>query len=271
MSALSVGLPKLEVHVKLLEQIQLRDPVLIGGLPGIGYVAKLATDYLVQQLKAQLFGQIYSQFFPPYVMINKDGTVDIMKNELYYYRSTNSDIDLVIFTGNAQAVTPEGQYRIAEEVLKVGKDLGVKKLFALAAYATDRHVEKPNVYGAATDMDLVEELKGRGVIPMEDGSISGINGLLFGLCKLWSISGLCLLGETHAFASPGGRSLVDAKSSQAVLEVLTRMLGITIDMAPLETQAKATEEFIQRLETMERQVVEEMTRKTGRREEKYTV
>ena len=57
---------------------------MVTGLPGIGYVAKLAVDHLLKELKAELFEDLFCPSFPPYVIIRKDGTVELLKNEFYY-------------------------------------------------------------------------------------------------------------------------------------------------------------------------------------------
>jgi hypothetical protein len=56
---------------------------LICGLPGCGFVGKLAVDYLIETLHATQFADIYSSSFPPQVTIQSDGTVDLVKN--YYF------------------------------------------------------------------------------------------------------------------------------------------------------------------------------------------
>jgi len=250
---------------------KLHNPLLVSGLPGIGYVAKLSVDYLREQLNAELFEEIYSPYFPPYVLIRKDGIVELLRNELYFWKNKESGNDLVIFTGNVQAGSPEGQFEIVDEVLRRARGLGVTKLFALAAYVGHGYVETPRVFGAVTDPSLAEDLRRFGVLLMEEGSISGTNGLLFGHAKLWGIQGVCLLGETPAYVTPSGRAVVDAKAAKAVLEILTKILNIDVDMAPLEEQAKLTEEFVHRIEEMTRRAVEEAQRAVERRMPKYYV
>ncbi len=50
-----------ETMIYLLERPpQLRDPVFIEGLPGIGLVGKLAADHLIQELGAVKFAELYS-------------------------------------------------------------------------------------------------------------------------------------------------------------------------------------------------------------------
>jgi uncharacterized protein (TIGR00162 family) len=232
---------------------------MVTGLPGAGGVAKLSADYLVKQLGGELLEELYSDAFPPHVLVKKDGLIELLKNELYYCK-TKTKNDLIVFTGNTQALSPEGQYDVANETLARAKKLGVVRLFATAAYVVEKSIEKPKVYGAASDATLTEELKGYGVIPMDDGSIAGTNGLLFGLASLQNIPSVCLLSETPAYTTPTGRVLVDAKAAEALLVVLTKILGIEIDMKPLQEEAKLTEEFIQRMEDMERRAIEEVRR-----------
>ncbi|MCP8308697.1 MAG: proteasome assembly chaperone family protein [archaeon] len=248
------------MQFKIYKEPELKDPYMVTGLPGVGYVAKLSADYLIKELKAELFEEFYSSSFPPYVLIKKDGTVELLKNELYYWKDDKLKNDLIIFTGNTQAISPEGQYEISNEVLNRAEKFKVKKLFATAAYVTGRHVEKPKVYGVATEQELVEELKKYEVLPMDAGSISGTNGLLFGLAKLRKIQSICLLSETPGYMTPSGRVLTDVKSAQALLEVLSKMLDIKIDMKPLEKEAKMAEEFVQKMEELERRWAEEMRR-----------
>ena len=137
------------------EEPVLNRPILISGLPGFGYVAKLSADYLREQLKAKLFEEIYSPSFPPFVLIRKDGTVELLKNEFYYWKNkSSSENDLIIFTGNTQASSPEGQFEVVDEVLRVAEKFGVGKIFSLAAYASQERVDVPRVFGAVTDSGL---------------------------------------------------------------------------------------------------------------------
>lgn len=116
----------------------------------------------------------------------------------------------------------------------------------------------------------MEELKKYEVLQMDAGSISGTNGLLFGLAKLRNIKSVCLLSETPGYVTPSGQILADVKSAQALLEVLSKMLDIRIDMRPLEKEAKLAEEFIQKTEELERRWAEEMRKSMTPRQKTST-
>src|SRR3972149_3545786 len=62
---------------------------------------------------------------------------------------------------------------------------------------------------------------------MTEGTITGMNGVLVGIAKVKGLRGICLLGETSGY-------IVDPKASQAVLEALSRLLGIKVDLSILE-------------------------------------
>ena len=52
------------------EDIQLKNAILLEGLPGVGNVGKLAATHLIEELKAKKCMEIYSSHFPPQVLID---------------------------------------------------------------------------------------------------------------------------------------------------------------------------------------------------------
>ncbi len=247
------------IKMNIFKEPELKNPILVCGLPGSGFVGKLAVEHLAKELSAELFGLIYSHNFPPQVLIKSDGTLDIMKNELYCWKSEDHDNDLILYTGDSQPITPDADYEIAEKILELGEKLGVKKVFTLAAYITGGFVKEPKVYGTATDTSAINELRNQNVILMKEGSITGMNGLLVGLAKLRGIQGFSLLGETSGY-------IVDASASQAVLTVFSKILNIKIDMTTLTERAKSTEAVVNTFDQLRR--VHEAPSETKRGKEK---
>jgi hypothetical protein len=251
----------MSIKIRRLAEPTLNEPFLVCGLPDAGFIAKQVVDYLIEKLDAKLFEEIYSSYFPSYVLIKKDGIAELMKNELYFWKNTKQKNDLILLTGNTQPLSPEGQYELAEEILVKAETFGVKKIFTISSYFVDRRsTGKPKVYGVVTNPNLKEEIVEYGVYPLSKGSVKGFNGLVFGMAKLKNINGICLLGETIEYTTPSGRTVVDVKSAQSVLEVLLKMLGVEVDLSEIEKQAKTTEEFLRRIEEVERQALEEISR-----------
>lgn len=228
---------------------ELNAPVLIEGLPGVGNVGKLAAEHLVDQLKGVKFLEIYSKFFPPQVLVNDDGVVRLVNNEMYFIKRPHKDNDLVILVGDYQGLTPDGQYELSDRTLQIAKELGVTMTYTLGGYGLGKLIEKPRVLGAVTDEHMIEELKGHGVTfsKGEPGSgIVGASGLILGLGKVHGIGSACLMGETSGY-------FVDPKAAQAVLEVLSKALKMELDFTDLETKAEQIDALTSKLKESEPQ------------------
>ncbi len=218
----------------------LSEPYLVCGWPGSGYVGKLAVEHMIKELGAKPLADIYSYSFPPQVVIRSDGIADLMKNSVYYWKS-NGKPDLLLLTGDAQPAIPEAEYMLVDGVLDLAQKFKAHTVFTLAAYITGVFIEKPRVYATATDDSFLKEFESRGMLMMDGGTITGMNGLIVGVAKLKGMRGVCLLGETSGY-------VVDAKAAQAVLQPLLDMIGLKLDMENLEKRAKETEALIQTIE-----------------------
>lgn len=227
--------------IKVIEtdRPRLVKPVLISGLPGMGYVGKLAAEHLVEELHAKKFAELVSPYFPHHVIVEKRGILRLPRNEFYWARQDGKSI--VIWTGDAQSITTEGHYEVVRAVLDIAKKLGVKQLFTLGGFATGRYSKaQPKVLGLG-DADLLKRVRSFGAtVEKKGGPIIGATGLLLGMGKLHGIPGICLLGETHGM-------LVDHRAAKAVLQVLTGILDLKVNMESLEQRAKSTEQMIERI------------------------
>ena len=236
-----------DVVIRPLAPVALTDPVLVEGLPGVGNVGKLAADYLKDQLPAQPLATIYSKFFPPQVYVSEDGIIRLVSNDLYYWKAPAGGRDLLVLGGDYQGISPEGQYEITHRVLDYCHSLGVREVFTLAGFAQGRVVEEPRVLGAATSAARVAEMKKFGVTFSRNdpgGGLIGASGLFLGLGRLFGMEGVCLMGETSGY-------FVDPKSAEAVLEVLCRILQISIDFSTLKAKAQEIDRIAQKIHEAE--------------------
>lgn len=236
--------------LNLLFKPDVKEPILVEGLPGMGYVGKLAVEHLINELGAKKFAEMYSPHFPHHVSIEPNGTFRPLRNEFYHTKVDGKD--LILWVGDVQPLTPEGHYEVVERVLDMAWELKVKDIYTLGGYATGRYGGKePAVIGLGDQKLLGKMDEFGGIKESAGGPIIGAAGLLIGLGKLRGMSGACLLGETHGM-------VVDARSAKAVLEILSRLLKIEVDMANLEKRAKKTEHLMDRLrEEMERRRFDE--------------
>jgi len=241
--------------VNILSKPKLKAPVLIEGLPGMGYAGKLAAEHLLEELHAKKFAELRSPHFPHHVVVKADGTLKPLRNEFYWARTNGRDV--IILVGDVQPISSEGHYEVVESILDVAEQFNVKQLFTLGGYATGKYSRtKPRVVGVG-DSALLEKFRTHGVTMEKGGGpIIGAAGLLLGLGRLRGMRGVCLLGETHGM-------VVDHRAAQVVLNVLLGVLGIKVDMSALERRAKETERTLDRI----RKEMELRTRREQRREE----
>jgi len=223
--------------VQVYEKPVLNDPVLIEGLPGIGFVANIAALHLIQELKAKLFAEIRLSSFQDIAVTAEEGKARFPTNELYCHKGRNNEErDLIILYGNTQALTTVGQYELCGRVLDTAKELGCRCVITLGGFRRDEKVTKPKLYCAASDTETLKEAVDLGAEVME-GQIFGIAGLLVGLSKLWNMRGFCLLAET-----PG--LYPDASAAREVLNALSKMLHLKVDMSRLDVAAETTRDIL---------------------------
>jgi uncharacterized protein (TIGR00162 family) len=240
-------------YLKDPESCSLRDPVFIEGLPGIGHVGKLVADHLVNELGADKVVEIYSHHFPPQVMVLEDGTIRIPRNEVYAWKSNTSSPDLLILVGDFQSISNEGHFELVNAYMEVAKRFNVKRIYTLGGYGLGRLVEEPYVVGATNSRKLVDEMSNFGVKfePGEPGGgIIGAAGLLLGVAGLEKIEAVCLMGVTSGY-------MVDPKSAKAVLEILSRILGLKVSFEALEKRAKEMEKIIAQIKEVQELAVQQ--------------
>jgi hypothetical protein len=310
------------IDIETLETPELRDPVLVEGLPGVGHVGKLAAEHLLEEFESTLVRRVYADEFPPQVNVDEDGVAaltaasfhavdlasptptevedededeegeegeeadaeeseaddsaeshddggaiadggedveedaeeaaaegDDEEDEAEAVGTVPTDRDLLVLTGNHQAQSNAGHYRITEAFLEVAEEFGVEEAYALGGVPTGELIEEHNVLGAVSDKSMTASLRNAGVEFRADepaGGIVGVSGLLLGLGGRRGHDVACLMGETSGY-------LVDPKSAKAVLEVLEQQLDFRVDFAALEDRAEEMEEVVGKIQQMQQE------------------
>ncbi len=129
--------------IVLSEKPKLNDPILIEGLPGIGFVANIAALHLITELKATCFAQIVSSSFQDFAVTTKGGGTCSPINELYFVKRENGQRDLIIWYGNTQALTTVGQYELCGKVLDISQELGCRFLISIGGYKKEESTTNP--------------------------------------------------------------------------------------------------------------------------------
>jgi uncharacterized protein (TIGR00162 family) len=232
---------KTEIKEKYL--IQSRSPILIEGLPGLGMVGRIATRYLIKQLKAEKIALLHSPHFPYYVVVNKKGRARLLNGEFHFWKNPKGN-DLILFSGDSQAQTIEGQYEIAEAILGFAKKHNVETIVTLGGYRKEAE-DTPQVIATATDEEtLSRALKADASIGPPGNPIVGTAGLLVGMARLKGMAALCLLGETRGY-------LPDPRAAKSILLVLQKMLRLPLSVEDLDKEVEKSDKILEKMRQIE--------------------
>jgi proteasome assembly chaperone (PAC2) family protein len=232
--------PEKGISLALGDRPEVEQCVMLASWPGIGNVSLILARYLVSKLGAKEWGEIDPlYFFEPNGVMVKDNVVEqprFPESRFYYWQDPTGKLGLVIFIGEEQ---PQSKgYEMVETVLDAAEQLGVSRLFSVAAAVTKIHYsEETKVWGVATEHSLLDEFARHKVVLRGTLKIAGLNGIILGRAKERGLQGLCLLGEVPGFAT----QMAHPKAALAVLSIFAEMLGIEVDTAELEALARQSE------------------------------
>ncbi len=232
--------------IKMKKGAKVKDPILIVGLPGIGSVGKIVAEHLKREFKAKRIATLYSPHFPNQVIMTKSGGVRLVSNKFYLIKAKNGQkSDIVLLTGDFQALSPEGQYEVNAKIVRYFKEkLNGKFIYTVGGYVSgeEKPAAKPRVFGNATDKATIDELKkSKVVFGQSRGAIWGSAGMIIAFAKFSKLHGICLMGETSYMD-------FDAAAAKAVIEVLADRLHLKIKTDDVDKVIKETAKVINELE-----------------------
>jgi len=227
--------------LRIDDAVQLRAPVMVIGLSGwgnAGDVATFATRYLAEQRDARRFGEIRAEEFHGYILHRpvvaiEGGVVRAYQppqNELFYARQP----DLVILRG----VEPHLRWpRFTDAVLNVATTQAVTRIYTIGGYLAELPPDAEPPVTASTNADrLITELTRLG-LQLTDyrGPTSVYSDLLWrarddalDVVSLWCPVPLNVQG-------------CYPKAAYAVLQTLSRLIGLQLDLAGIQRTADAIE------------------------------
>ena len=254
-----------ETEIIASEKPKLKNPVCIVGLPGIGHVGRIAADYMVHQLKAKKFAELYSPYFFPFVIVHND-QIHQLRNEFFYWKNPKGN-DIIFLIGDTQTYDPKGHYEISGKIVDFIKELGCKEVITIGGFSTGHVTGKPKVFGVVSDQAQSKELAKYGVdlkVTGQIGTIVGAAGLVVGIGHLRGLKAFTLLGET-----PGFPIMVDHTSAEAVLEVIQKLLDVKFDLSKIKDEVEKMQEFIKKISEVQQQAMEQIQKPKKQEDLKY--
>ncbi len=245
-------------EVKWLKRTRLSSAIAIQGLPGVGNVGRLVAGYLIKELKAEKIAEIKSFEFVPAVLIDKDSMIKGITIDIYLAKKSRKNI--IILTGDSQAVGNVGHYRLSWKIAEALKKMNVTEVVTIGGFIFDRRKDI-SVLGAVTDAKMRKKFEKIGV-KFEGNevvsSIVGEAGLVLYAASEFKIPGICLMGRVEGY--PHVTS--DPRAAKEILKVIEKYLNIKINMKEIDKTVDDLTEFIKRAE----EIHEEMARGPSRPE-----
>lgn len=218
---------------------KLKNPLLVEGLPGIGNVGKVATDFIIDKLKAKCVYEFVGTSIPHSVFVNEKNLVELPKIELYVKQTPHRD--LLFLAGDVQPITEEACYDFCAKVLDVCAELGCTDIIALGGIGLKQIPKQPKVYCTGTDKKHVDAfVKATGVsnsLYGVVGPIVGVSGVIVGMAGKQNKHALALLAETY-----GHPMYLGVKGARELLKVLNKYLKLKLDLKQLDEEIEELEE-----------------------------
>jgi len=219
-------------------------PVVVCGVPDAGLVGAIAASYLVRKLEMEEVGYLDSDELPPVLVFHKGKPsmpIRIYEKEGVVVIISEVAIPLSLMLDLAKAIVDWAIKKGAQRIVVLGGMPVPNRM----------EIEKPEVVGAAIldeDRELLNKL---GIEVLKEGFLSRIHALIAKECFKEKVPCITLLAQSFLeYPDPG--------AAAAVLEKLSDIIGVDIDVKPLleeeeEIRVKLRELMRKALPTIVRQ------------------
>ena len=196
-----------------------KNPTIIEGFPGIGFIGSITTEFLVDHLKAEKIGKIEFTEQTPIVAIHNSKIVEPFG--IFYVKKFN----LIIL----HAINPVNniEWKITDAIEKLSKLVNAKEIISIEGVASQSDTSNTFYYTKkfSKNFDKIN------IQPLKEGIIMGVTASIILRDTLPSS---CIFVETHS-------QLPDSKAAAKVIETLDKYLGLKIDYKPLLQKAQEFE------------------------------
>ncbi len=243
--------------MKIFEEIKFAStPTVLAAWPGMGNVGLITVDYLRRKLDSKEFAEIdMSPFFIPDSIVVKDGIAQLPEIPTSVFYAVHNP-DLIIFESNAQLSGREG-IMVIKMLLDVVKQFSINRIFTFAAFAQPMsHASDSQALITCNSQSMLDSIKMENLLPMPDGYIAGLNGLLLGIAASQRIDAACILGTIPSYAS----NLNYPKASLVLVKVMRDLAGIEVDTSDLEEAVEAMEQQFDMIEERIREFIPSLNR-----------
>ena len=217
-----------------------KNPIIVEGFPGVGFVGSIATEFLIEHLKAEKIGKIEFTEQTPVVAIHNSKIVEPFG--IFYSKQYN----LVII--NAINPVNKIEWQITDEIEKLSKMLGAKEVISIEGVASQSQSSNTFYYSKRFN----KKFDKINIQPLKEGIIIGVTASVM-LRDVLPVS--CIFVETHS-------ELPDSRGAAEIIKVLDKYLGLKIDIKPLIQKAEQFESKLRGLMQQSKMATDQKDKKT---------
>jgi len=235
-----------EVEVRTLKEVDLKGGTVVAAFPSVGLVSTITATYLITNLPVDQVTALESPDFPSLSMIYAKKP----KFPARVYASRAQKLAIFI----CEMPLPMSTHRpVAYALLKWARDHGCRQIVPLEGLPADLDAPmaaEPAVWAIGSTDRARAELEKRGLPQLETGMITGVTGVLLNEGRWRDADVIALLAEARM-------TLPDARAAVSLVHALDTLLPeISIDLKPLQEQAKSLEDHLMRLKEQAKPLVQ---------------
>jgi len=223
--------------IKKISSPKIKSPIMIEGLPGMGNVGKIVVDYMIENLHAKKFCEIYSHRFPNSVFVNEENLIELPKIELYY--KNIKDKSFIFLSGDIQPIEETSCYEFCEIILDIFQKFKGKEIITVGGIGMPEQPLHPKVFSTANNKEIIIKYKNKNVNSQLYGIVGpiiGVSGLLLGLSKERKIPAISFLAETF-----GHPAYLGVKGAKEILKNLNQDLKLNLNLKILDKEIEEIE------------------------------
>ncbi|MCI4371091.1 MAG: PAC2 family protein [Thermoplasmata archaeon] len=232
--------------MRTLKDVDLKGGTVVAAFPSVGLVSTIVATYLITMSPMDQVTALESADFPSVSMIYAKKP----KFPARVYASRAQKLAVFI----CEMPLPMSTHRpVAYALLKWAADHGARQIVPLEGLPADLDspvASSPPVWGVGSTDRARAELDKHKIQQLESGMIAGVTAVLLNEGRWRNADVIALLAEARL-------AMPDASAAVALMRTLDELLpDVTIDLGPLQEQAKALEEQLTKLKQQVRPLVQ---------------
>ncbi len=210
----------MQESVKIVEKAPIpSEATMLIGLPDVGLVGLIATSYLITELGFEEIAYVESDLLPPVVVLHNG----LPHAPLRIYGN-----DKVIAVISELAIPANALHTVMRVLIDWAEAKKVKQMISIGGIPTENRqtITVPEVFGAASNQELLDAVTKEGLKVMKEGYIVGPQALSMRYAANKKMQSIALLAQSFY-------NYPDPQAAAIVLKELAKVSDVTVDVTKL--------------------------------------